>query len=152
MKEDIFDKIMKLPGLRILEPFYKKNKEVLLYLFFGGLTFLVSIGSYAYFNVTIGWNELIANIVSWIFAVAFAYVTNKIWVFSTRNLKVGDLLLEILKFFGGRVFTLVVEELILFVFITRLHFNSILIKVIAQIVVILLNYVISKLFVFKKYE
>ena len=44
-KKDIFDKIMSLPGLRILEPFYKKNKEILLYLFFGGLSFLVSISS-----------------------------------------------------------------------------------------------------------
>ena len=50
-RKDIFDKIMSLPGLRIFEEFYKKNKEVLLYLFFGGLTFIVSIGSYTLFCV-----------------------------------------------------------------------------------------------------
>lgn len=59
-KPDIFDKIMHLPGLRVFEPLYKKYKEVLLYLFFGVLTTVVSIGSYAFFNVAMGINELIA--------------------------------------------------------------------------------------------
>ena len=62
-KPDIFDKIMHLPGLRVFEPLYKKYKEVLLYLFFGVLTTVVSIGSYAFFNVTLGINELIANVI-----------------------------------------------------------------------------------------
>lgn len=53
-EKDIFDKTMELPILRILNSFYKKNKELLLYLFFGGLTFLVSISSYAVFNIRIG--------------------------------------------------------------------------------------------------
>ena len=64
IKPDIFDKIMHLPGLRVFEPLYKKYKEVLLYLFFGVLTTVVSIGSYAFFNVTLGINELIANVIS----------------------------------------------------------------------------------------
>lgn len=75
-KKDIFDKIMSLPGLRLFEPFCKKNKEVLLYLFFGGLTILISILSYAYFNVVLGINELLANIIAWILAVTLAFVTN----------------------------------------------------------------------------
>ena len=82
-KEDIFDRLMHLPGLRIFEKFYKKNKEMLLYLLFGGLTTIVSIGTYAWFNVGMHINELIANIISWIFAVTFAYITNKIWVFQS---------------------------------------------------------------------
>ena len=83
MKEDIFDKIMKLPILNFFEPFYKKNKEMLLYLFFGGLTFVVSIITYGFFNVSLGLNELIANIISWIIAVTFAFFTNRIWVFNS---------------------------------------------------------------------
>ena len=71
-EKDIFDRIMEFPVLRIFNPFYKKNKEILLYLFFGGLTFLVSIISYAFLNIQIGWNALIANIGSWILAVSFA--------------------------------------------------------------------------------
>ena len=65
-KRDIFDRMMGLPILNIFEPFYKKNKEILLYLFFGGLTFIVSIATYAIFNVSMGINELIANVMSWV--------------------------------------------------------------------------------------
>ena len=149
-RKDIFDKIMILPGLRILNPFYKKNKEVLLYLFFGGLTFLVSVISYAYFNVTLGINELVANIISWVLAVAFAFFTNRIWVFQAPTETVSQFLMQLIRFFMGRVATLVVEEVILLVFITILGFNSMAVKVIAQVIVIVLNYVISKLVVFRK--
>ena len=149
-RKDIFDKIMMLPGLRILNPFYKKNKEVLLYLFFGGLTFLVSVISYAYFNVTLGSNELVANIISWVLAVAFAFFTNRIWVFQAPTKTVSQFLMQLIRFFMGRVATLVVEEVILLVFITILGFNSMAVKVIAQVIVIVLNYVISKLVVFRK--
>ena len=127
-----------------------KNKEILLYLFFGGLTFLVSIISYAFLNIQIGWNALIANIGSWILAVSFAYVTNRVWVFDSNAETTADFIKEITSFIGGRVATLVIEELILFIFITNLGMNSMLVKIVAQVIVIVLNYVISKLIVFKK--
>ena len=148
-EKDIFDRIMELPVLRIVNPFYKKNKEILLYLFFGGLTFLVSISSYALFNIRIGWNALTANIASWILAVAFAYVTNRTWVFEPSTDRGSNLIKEITGFFGGRIATLVIEELILFIFITEFEMNSVLVKIVAQVVVIALNYVISKMIVFK---
>ena len=148
-KEDIFDRIMELPVLRILDPFYKKNKEILLYLFFGGLTFLVSISSYAVFNIRIGWNVLTANIASWILAVAFAYVTNRIWVFTSSADSKRGIAREVVSFVSGRIVTLVIEELILLVFVTALEMSSIPIKIVAQVVVIALNYVISKMVVFK---
>lgn len=149
VKEDIFDKIMKLPLLNIFEPFYKKNKEVLLYLFFGGLAFIVSIATYAFFNVTLGINELIANVISWVITVAFAFFTNRIWVFNSPTNGVKEFISQLISFFGGRIVTLIIEEAILLTFITWLGFPSMIIKVIAQVVVIVLNYVISKLVVFK---
>ena len=139
-EKDIFDRIMEFPVLRIFNPFYKKNKEILLYLFFGGLTFLVSIISYAFLNIQIGW----------ILAVSFAYVTNRVWVFDSNAETTADFIKEITSFIGGRVATLVIEELILFIFITNLGMNSMLVKIVAQVIVIVLNYVISKLIVFKK--
>ena len=120
-KKDIFDKLMHLPVLNILEPFYKKHKEVLMYLFFGGLTFFLNIALYAWLDKGLGMNALIANVICWVVCVL-----------------------------GGRLFTLVVEEAILAVFITWLGFNSMAVKLVAQVVVIVLNYVISKLIVFKK--
>lgn len=148
-KRDIFDKLMSLPVLNLFEPFYKKNKEVLLYLFFGGLTFVISIASYAFFNISMGMNELIANLFSWVIAVSFAYITNRTWVFEDVSTGTKGILREIVLFTSGRVVTLVMEEIILLVFITLLHFNSMLIKVIGQVVVIVSNYFISKLVVFK---
>jgi putative flippase GtrA len=97
-------------------------------------------------------NELIANVLSWIITVMFAFLTNRVWVFQSTTNGVAEFVKQMLVFYSGRVITLVVEEVILLVFITWLGFNSMLIKVIAQVIVILLNYVISKLVVFRKKE
>ena len=94
-KKDVFDKIMALPGLNIFESIYYKYKEVLLYLFFGGLTTVISIGSYSYCDVALHMNPLVANIISWILAVLFAYVTNKIWVFNAERHGVKEVFLKI---------------------------------------------------------
>ena len=147
-KKNIFDKIMALPILNILEPFYKKNKEMLLYLLFGGLSFIVSIASYVFFDVILAMNELVANVLSWILTVSFAYVTNKIWVFDAPTHTMEAFIKQLVSFFGGRVATLMIEEIILLVFVTWLAFPSVPVKIVAQVIVIVLNYVISKVFIF----
>ena len=76
-EKDIFDKIMALPGLNIFEGFYQKYKEMLLYLFFGGMTAVISIGSYSYCDVGLGFDPLIANIISWIFLLQTLFLLTK---------------------------------------------------------------------------
>ena len=147
-KKDIFDRLMGLRPFRPLRPFYVKYKEPLLYLFFGGLTTLISIFVFWLFNSPLGLNELVANLISWLLAVLFAFLTNKTWVFQSGGQEKGFLSL-MLSFYAGRLVTLGVEELLLLVFITWLGFNSMAVKIAAQIVVIVLNYVISKLLVFR---
>ena len=147
--KDIFDRIMEWKILSIFNPFYKKYKEVLLYLFFGGLTTFISIGSYAFFDISMHMDPMIANIFSWILAVLFAYVTNRIWVFDSNAEGMKGIIQEMVSFFGGRVATLLMEEVILYVSINLLSMNSIGVKVAAQILVLVGNYLISKLFVFK---
>ena len=147
-KKDIFDRLMGLRPFRPLWPFYVKYKEPLLYLFFGGLTTLISIFVFWLFNSPLGLNELVANLISWLLAVLFAFLTNKTWVFQSGGQEKGFLSL-MLSFYAGRLVTLGVEELLLLVFITWLGFNSMAVKIVAQIVVIILNYVISKLLVFR---
>ncbi len=147
-KKDIFDRLMGLKLFRPLWPIYVKYKEPLLYLFFGGLTTLISIFVFWLFNGPFGLNELVANLISWVLAVLFAFLTNKTWVFKSTGQEKGFLQL-MLSFYAGRLLTLGVEELLLFVFITWLGFNSMAVKIVAQIVVIILNYVISKLLVFR---
>ena len=102
-KPDIFDRLMHLPVFNIFEPFYKKHKEMLLYLFFGGLTFVISVITYAFFNVSLGMNELVANVFSWILAVLFAFFTNRIWVFDGTTNGEKEFLVQMINFFGGRV-------------------------------------------------
>lgn len=147
-KKDVFDRLMGLRPFRPLRPFYVKYKEPLLYLFFGGLTTLISIFVFWLFNGPLGLNELVANLISWLLAVLFAFLTNKTWVFQSGGQEKGFLSL-MLSFYAGRLVTLGVEELLLLVFITWLGFNSMAVKIAAQIVVIVLNYVISKLLVFR---
>lgn len=129
---------------------YVKYHETLSYLFFGFLTFVVSIISYKFLNITLNINELIANVLSWIAAVTFAYITNKIWVFKAPTHGFRQIIKEASAFFGGRILTLVIEEIIILIFVTLLNFSSLVVKVIAQIIVIILNYIISKKLVFNK--
>lgn len=146
--KDIFDRIMSLPALKRFWNIYCKNKSVLLYLFFGGLTTVISVASFALFEF-LRCETLVSNFISWICAVSFAYITNRIWVFNSAT-KGKAAYKEIISFFGGRLFTFFVEELMLFVFTECMDINSIFVKIVAQIVVLISNYVISKVLVFKK--
>ncbi len=126
---------------------YKKYKEIINYLIFGVLTTLISIVTYAIFAKVFHIDYLISNVLSWIIAVLFAYITNKIYVFeskSKKNIK------EITSFFFFRVVSLIMEMIILYVFVDTLHIDDLVTKIIAQIIVIVSNYVFSKVFVFKK--
>ena len=83
-QKDIFDKIMSLPGLRCFYGLYEKYKEVLLYILFGGVSTVVSIGSFVLCETGLGMNELVANVISWVLAVSTAYATNRTWVFGSK--------------------------------------------------------------------
>lgn len=146
---DIFDRIMRLPGLRCFYDLYAKHKSVLLYIFFGGLTTVISIGSFAVCDRVLSINELIANVISWICAVTFAYVTNRTWVFRS-DAKGREVFKEIASFYSGRLVTLGIEEAMLLICVTLLQFNSLIVKIAAQFVVLVLNYLLSKFIVFRK--
>lgn len=150
---------------RLLEnKFVKKliNRETVSYLFFGGLTTVVSLGSYAAAiqllcdgsdPTTLQMN--IANTISWVLAVAFAYITNKIWVFKSKTHGFKSLMREITAFFAARLLSFIFEEawmnitaIIAGEYYTKLISN--LCKLAAQFAVIVMNYIFSKLFIFKK--
>lgn len=160
-KKDIFDRIMSRGFLKRFEPFYKAHKEVLLYLFFGGLTTVVSViffaipvrtlhlGSGKLFGLALDYDVIAANVISWICAVTFAYVTNRIWVFENNAHGFSGVAKECAAFFAGRLFTLIVETILLNLCTTALHMNEIAAKIIVSVVTIVLNYIISKLLVFR---
>ncbi len=131
----------------MLNNLYKKYKEIINYLIFGGLTTVVSIVTYALFAKVFYIDYLISNVLSWILAVLFAYITNKIFVFESKSKKNVK---EITSFFFFRIISLVMEMIILYIFVDMLHIDDLITKIIAQVIVIVANYVFSKVFVFKK--
>ena len=149
-KKDIFDKIMSLPVLNIFEPFYTKHKEGLMYLFFGGLTFFLSLFLFWFMDSVMHINEVINNSIDWVICVAFQFFTNRTWVFDGKVDNTKDFLKQAGSFTAGRLFTLVVEVLLIFIFITLMGLPKMPVKLGATFVVIALNYVISKLIVFRK--
>ena len=128
---------------------YHKYKEGLLYLFFGGCTTIVNIISFVILRLLhIG--TYVSNGLAWVFAVLFAFVTNKVYVFECRGKGKKETLREGLSFFGFRLLSLFFDMGIMFVLIDLLSCNEFISKVIANIFVIIINYVFSKLFIFKK--
>lgn len=135
-----------------IKALYLKYKEVINYLIFGVLTTVVSLVVY-YISVFTVLNPddaiqlQIANILSWIAGVTFAYFTNRKFVFESKE---ENKLKEAGKFVLARVTTLVMDMLIMWLGVTVLYLNDKIIKLISQVVIIISNYIFSKLFVFKK--
>ncbi|WP_295611819.1 GtrA family protein [uncultured Methanobrevibacter sp.] len=124
----------------------KLDRELVLYVFFGTLTFLVNIVTYFLFEDLLGINYLISNVLAWFFSVLFAYITNRIWVFESKS---PDILKEMSLFFGGRIFSGAVDTGLMYLFIDILMIGDLISKIVVQVIVIILNYVFSKLIVFK---
>ncbi len=130
----------------------KDNKEIIMYLIFGVLTTLVSLLTYYFCTYTIlnpnNKIELqIANIISWIISVTFAYITNRKFVFTSKNKKIIQ---EMFSFYSSRIITLLLDMALMFIFVSCLKYNDTITKLIVQILVIIANYVLSKMLVFKK--
>lgn len=128
---------------------YKKYKEILLYLFFGVLTTIVSLSTYYFFSEILEIHYLISNVFSWIFAVLFAYITNRLWVFKSKNNDIKSILKEMFAFVNCRLLSGAIDMVVMFLLVDILIVNSMYAKLITQIVVVILNYIFSKLIVFK---
>ena len=138
--------------MKNIKQLYNKYREVIMYLIFGVLTTVVSLATYYLLVYTIlnpdkALELQIANIISWIASVTFAYLTNRSIVFKSDN---KNKLKEATNFVVSRVATLIMDMLIMFIGVTLLHGSDKIIKILSQVVVIVSNYVFSKLFVFKR--
>jgi putative flippase GtrA len=130
---------------------YKKivNKETISYGIAGIMTTIINFLSYEGL-FRLGIPNLTANAVAWVIAVTFAYVVNKIEVFSSKSKTVKDEAVKVTKFYGARLVTLGIEQLGMYIFIDRLGYFRLLVKAIISIFVIILNYIFSKLYIFNK--
>lgn len=125
---------------------YLKYKEIINYLIVGGLTTVVSVVSYALFRIIIP-NYIACTVLSWIAAVLFAYFTNRIFVFESKDKKV---LKEFIKFVSCRLLTLGTEIVVMFLLVDLLKLNDMISKILVQFIIVVLNYILSKLLVFKQ--
>lgn len=128
----------------------KKYEEVLSYLFFGGLTTLVNYIVYLPCYNLFHFSGALSNAIAWVAAVSFAYITNKPFVFKSHDWSAKTVIPELTKFVGCRVGSGMAETVIIFIAVDLLAMNGNIIKLLTSVLVVVLNYVASKLVVFRK--
>lgn len=134
--------------MNTLKELFQKNKEVILYLVFGVLTTVVNYVVYALCRELLRLPLLLANSIAWVLAVLFAFATNRKYVFSSKN---DSILKELGLFVGARVLSfLLFDQLTLYIMVQFLGINEYIAKLIANVFVIVFNYVASKLVIFKQ--
>lgn len=129
---------------------YKKYKEVILYLVFGVLTTILNIISFWLCNDILKIEYKLSNIVAWILSVVFAFITNKTIVFESRNKSTEKITREAISFLVSRLFSLAVDMILMIFMIDTIKMNSLVAKIISNVVVVVINYIFSKFIVFRK--
>lgn len=129
---------------------WQRYKGIFFYLVFGFLTTIINIGSYYLCYEVWGIPNVPSNIVAWILAVAAAYITNKLWVFESKSFSPKILLPELWKFVSCRLATGAMELVIMWVGVDVLRGPATLLKIGSSFLVVILNYIFSKLIIFKK--
>lgn len=131
---------------------YNKYKEIINYIIFGALTTLVNFFVYFICIDMFSIHYLIANIIAWILSVIFAYISNRLFVFEKVNFSIKSIFREITLFFGARLLSGLIETGALFIMVSLLAISDKISKLLVAVIVVILNYIFSKLIVFKKYR
>ncbi len=126
------------------------NKETITYVIFGVLTTIVNYIVYYLFYRFTSIDSIIYNVIAWIAAVLFAFITNKLFVFESKSFAMKVLWHEVLTFTGARLLSLGFEELFLILTIKVLTINELIAKIIAAVFVVILNYFASKFIIFRR--
>lgn len=135
-----------------MKEIFQKYREMILYVFWGGCTTLVNIAVFYAGVHFMGFKDVPANVMAWVLSVLFAYVTNRRWVFQSRQAGFTGILREMGSFFSARLSTGLLDTGVIYVFATLLKWNNMAVKIVSNVIVVILNYVLSKLFVFRKKE
>lgn len=128
----------------------KKYWDVITYLFFGVLTTLVNYAVYIPLYEYAGFSATFSNVIAWVVSVAFAYLTNKPFVFRSHDWSAKIVVPELVKFVGCRIGSGLLETAIIAVTVDMLNWNGLIMKLVTSVLVVILNYVGSKLLVFNK--
>ena len=128
----------------------KKHYDILVYLVFGVLTTVVNYVIYLPCYNLLHFSAAVSNVLAWVVAVAFAYVTNKPFVFRSHDWSAQTVVPELTRFVGSRIASGGLETLIIFLTVDCLGWNGNLMKLVTSVLVVILNYIASKLLVFRK--
>lgn len=142
--------ILEKMHLKKLADWYRAHQEGMRYLIFGALTTLVNIIAYAVFYYILHISNAASNIIAWILGATFAYITNKLYVFNSKVSNIKELIKEAIYFYGCRLLTLVIDEGIMIITVDKWGWNAFLMKILANVIVIILNFIFSKILIFKK--
>lgn len=134
---------------KFIRDFYYKHESVMLYLIVGAMTTAVSLIT-QYIPLLMGFPTEVNTTVSWICAVTFAFFTNKVWVFKNESRTKADWIKQSAAFYGGRLTTYFLELAFMSFTVRVLHQNEYVMKLIAQVFILIINYLFSKLVVFGK--
>lgn len=127
----------------------KRIKEVINYIFFGVLATIVNILSFYIFDTIFNWQYLVANAISIAVSILFAYITNKLFVFESKTETRQELFQEFTSFVSFRLLSGGIDMLTMLVLVDILTIDSFIAKLFTQIIVVILNYIFSKFFIFK---
>ena len=130
--------------------FFKKYKQTILYLIFGVLSTIVNIVTYVVCTRNLNIEFLISNWIAWIAAVLFAYITNKFFVFESKKTNIKFLIKEFSSFVSCRILSGITEMILMYIMISLMSLNDFIVKIITNVVVVILNFIFSKLIIFKK--
>ena len=130
--------------------FLKKHRHIIFYLIFGVLTTAVNFVVYYICARILNIDTVPSTIIAWVAAVLFAYITNRKWVFESQVTTRKGILIEIAMFFLFRLATGILDTVIMYITVDVWAFNELIMKIISNIIVIILNYVFSKLLIFRK--
>lgn len=129
----------------------KQYKSIIAYLIFGVLTTVINIAAYYLFSrYVFPGSTVLCNVIAWVLAVTFAYLTNRRWVFESKVSGSAAIARECASFFASRVATLLVDIVLMALMFDLLKWNDMLAKIISNVVVVILNYILSKLVVFRR--
>lgn len=132
---------------------YKDNyAEYILYIVFGILTTTINFITYFIFTKVIGFSTVTSNLIATAISIIFAYITNKLFVFNSKRNNLGELITELIKFVNARIFTGLLDTLFVFIGVDCIRVNDFVVKTISCIIVVILNYIISKVIIFNKQE
>ena len=137
--------------MKKLKNIYLKYKEIINYVIFGGFSTIVNFASYYVSARLLSIDEVVSSAISWFCAVLFAYITNKLFVFESKNDSKKDFFKELILFFLSRIVSGIFCDVGTFALMVKVFYiNDIIAKIVTQVMVIIVNYVLSKLVIFKK--